>query len=76
MKFEVNEHQLKLFKEWREQHDAKFHNGKSPYSGAIGGRWTWSFTPTGLGTVVRVKCGFAGLHPDDSELDLTPYEEW
>jgi len=40
-----------------------------PYFGAIGGDITYSFTPTSIGTVVKVEsCGH--------ELDLTDYESW
>jgi len=42
----------------------------SPYYGAIGGSMTWSFTPTGIGVVVRVK------HASGAELDLSDYGEW
>lgn len=41
-----------------------------PYSGAIGGGLTYSFTPTGLGTIIKVK------HSSGAELDLTFYEGW
>jgi hypothetical protein len=40
-----------------------------PYEGAIGGGITYSFTPTSLGVVVKVKYG-------DKELDLTDYDMW
>jgi hypothetical protein len=41
-----------------------------PYSGAIGGELTYSFTPTSLGTIIKVK------HSSGAELDLTFYESW
>lgn len=45
-------------------------NGREiPYEGAIAGGLTYSFTPTGLGTVVQVQYG-------DKKLDLTEYEDW
>lgn len=37
---------------------------------AIGGEFTYCFTPTGLGTIVKVK------HYQGEELDLTDYESW
>jgi hypothetical protein len=40
-----------------------------PYMGAIGGGLTYSFTPTSLGTVVKVSFG-------DKVLDLTDYDMW
>lgn len=40
-----------------------------PYFGAIGGDLTYSFTPTSIGTIIKVEsCGH--------ELDLTDYESW
>ena len=40
-----------------------------PYSGAIDGSLTYSFTPTSLGLIVKVSShGY--------ELDLTNYHEW
>jgi hypothetical protein len=44
---------------------------KTPYGGAIGGALTYSFTPTGLGTVVKVTEGFS-----NQTIDLTDYEDW
>ena len=44
---------------------------KRPYYGAIGGGLTFSFTPTGIGTVVRVTEAITG-----EVLDLTDYDMW
>ena len=52
----------------------KFHDdGSSPSHpcGAIGGRFTYEFTPTGIGTAIRVRCAC-----DDWEIDLTDYDMW
>jgi len=38
--------------------------------GAIGGRWTWSFTQTGLGCIMILKCACG------EKIDLTDYENW
>ena len=40
-----------------------------PYSGAIGGGLTYSFTPTSIGVIVKVSYL-------DYELDVTDYDEW
>ena len=40
-----------------------------PYSGAIGGDITYSFTPTSLGTCLKVT-SFG------QELDITEYDQW
>lgn len=42
-----------------------------PVGGAIGGRWTYSFTPTSIGCVVKIKDGISG-----QELDLSDYNHW
>ena len=42
-----------------------------PVGGAIGGRWTYQFTPTSLGTVVKVIDGIS-----KEVLDLSDYEDW
>lgn len=38
--------------------------------GAIGGAYTWEFTPTSLGTVVKVRCACGEL------LDVSDYDNW
>lgn len=41
-----------------------------PSTAAIGGDFTFSFTPTGLGVVAKVR------HYQGEELDLTDYDNW
>ena len=60
--------------EWQNKHDLEKH-GESfqhgqRYTGAIGGAYTFSFTPTGLGTVFKVTCS-CGDH-----IDMTDYDSW
>ncbi len=50
--------------EWSRKH-------KQVYTGAIGGRYTYSFTPTGLGTIVKIHDPIT-----DETLDVTDYESW
>jgi hypothetical protein len=46
-----------------------------PYLGAIGGCFTYEFTPTSIGTVVKVT--FCKGHPDyEATIDLTDYASW
>ena len=45
--FSLDEEQTKKFLEWRKTLPKRD-------SGAIGGAYTFSFTPTGLGTIVEV----------------------
>ena len=46
------------------------HNCTQTMVGAIDGKTTFSFTPTSIGTVVKVKCVCG------NEADLTDYENW
>jgi hypothetical protein len=64
MKFELTQDQIEIYNLWRKELPAAD-------SGAIGGRTTFSFTPTGLGVITRIKDNITG-----KELDLTEYEEW
>lgn len=64
MKFELTPEQIEKLLEWQLQKEEE-------YGGAIGGRWTYSFTPTSLGIVVKVRDAI-----DKSEIDLTNYDEW
>lgn len=54
-----------------EEFDQLTMSGKHPYTGAISGAYTYSFTPTSLGTVVKVTNGLTG-----ETIDLTDYESW
>lgn len=38
--------------------------------GAIGGKYTWSFTQTSLGCIMILKCACG------EEIDLTDFENW
>ena len=61
--FTLSEEQEKKYKEWHKS------LAKTDY-GAIGGGYTFCFTPTGLGDIVKVK------RDDGHELDLTEMENW
>lgn len=43
----------------------------SKYQGVIGGRFTYHFTPTTLGLIVKVSDSL-----DSDEIDLTDYHTW
>lgn len=68
MKFELTENEMLEVLRFREEQDKK--TGTS-YYGAIGGVLTYSFTPNGLGTVVKVTHDVTG-----AVLDLTNMEDW
>jgi hypothetical protein len=71
--FKLTEEQNKRISEWMDAHDAEKHipvGGTFRYSGAIGGAYTWQFTPTSLGIVQKVKCS-CGDH-----IDVSDYDSW
>jgi hypothetical protein len=65
------EHMFSLTKEQQEKL-AKWKEGTDPKPcGAIGGRYTYSFTPTTLGVVVIVSDDLTDTH-----IDLSDYSGW
>ena len=63
MEFHLKPHQIQLYREWSK----KF---QGIYSGVSGGAFTFSFTPTGLGLIIKV------THFQGEVLDLTEYDDW
>jgi hypothetical protein len=63
-KFELDEDEQKKLDKWLAKKDKR-------YSGAIGGRYTYSFTPTSLGVITKVTDSL-----DKDEVDLTDYLSW
>jgi hypothetical protein len=63
--FKLTEDQQEETKEWMNSHDCTI-----DYEGAIGGKITYNFTPTGLGVIERVSCSCGSV------LDLTEYDKW
>ncbi len=61
--FTISEEQLEQLREWKA-------NLSKPPSSAIGGSFTYSFTPTQLGIVVKVQ------YWDGQEIDISNYDEW
>lgn len=75
MKFYLTDVEETKIAEWEDSHECSLrtsdHGMKNErYVGAIGGATTYSFTPTGLGTILVVSCTCG------KELNLTPFEEW
>lgn len=65
--------QDEVIHKWMKEHDQAKHlrpGRKTRYAGAIGGAYTYRFTPTSLGTVVKVKCDCG------EEIDVTDYDNW
>jgi len=62
--FSLTEEQEKELLSWMENHEVV-------YEGAIGGRYTYKFTPTSLGVIAKVKDCIT-----KTEIDLTDYDAW
>jgi hypothetical protein len=62
--FRIPNESLEKLQKWQEKQEFRA-------LGAIGGSYTYSFTPTTLGVVVKVKNNANG-----EEIDLTDYENW
>ena len=67
--FIIEPEEVELIRKWKTQHEAEEHGGNS-YAGAVGGRYTYEFVPTSIGTVGVVKCT-CGKH-----FDFTSYDKW
>lgn len=64
--FTMEPEQVKAFEKWRKAKNDKIRKGgESPNN-----CYTYSFTPTGIGTGVEVSCS------DGTKIDLTDYEKW
>ena len=53
--FVLNEKETKAIANWIENHNKEFHNSKLHYTG-IGGTFSYTFTPTSLGTIGEITC--------------------
>ncbi len=66
MIFTLSPKEVEKVIDWKANHPCKFVNVTT----AIGGKHTYEFTPTGLGTITIVRCSCG------SSLNLTEYEGW
>jgi len=62
---------FKLTKDQTEKFNKWYQKLPKHYCGAIGGRITFKFTPTGLGEIIKVEDTYT-----KKEIDLTNYENW
>ena len=60
--FELSPEESKKAKEWMASKPIQ-------YTGAIGGRFSYKFTPTGIGTIITII-----YNVDHTELDVTEYD--
>jgi hypothetical protein len=71
MKFELWGKELETFQKWDKEHKKVCKLLNNPdFTPAIGGRLTFSFTPTGLGPAVSVECACGEKH------NCTDYDSW
>ena len=78
--FQLTKEQWEKFEAWKDEQDRKVmesqkgtdleHPGEA-YYGAAGGAYTYSFTPTGIGCVVKVTNGAT-----NDTIDLSDYDSW
>lgn len=53
--FVLNEKETKAIADWIENHNKEFHNGK-PHCTSIGGTFSYTFTPTSIGSIGEITC--------------------
>lgn len=68
--FEINGKELKSLRIWEKKHASKCRLPPDRTPG-IGGGLTYSFTPTGIGVAITVRCSVCNI-----EHDMTDYESW
>ena len=72
LSFVVEPSEKKKYDEWVMSHYKSVHGGgRWPNTGAIGGGITFEFTPTSIGIVFAVRCGFC-----KESFNLTDYDNW
>ena len=59
--FPISDEEKKKIEEWKDRHDEEVHNAHSlidkvKLGGCCGGRYTYEFIPTGIGTIGTIKC--------------------
>ena len=54
--FVVTDEQWNKIHEWQDKHTKEKHNDNAMRGGAIGGEYTFVFTPTSIGTYGYIKC--------------------
>lgn len=66
--FEPDDGEKLVISKWQQEHNQSciYRNN----SGAIGGATTFSFTPTSVGMVIKIKCACG------QEYDATDYKSW
>ena len=68
--FGLYKEQSEAIEQWLTDHIKEKHGDKKEYHGAIGGAYTYEFTPTSLGIVTVFKC-YCG-----DGVNVSDYSEW
>lgn len=71
--FSVSKEQREAVAKWKKEHDKEKHmepGEEHRYSGAIGGAYTWNFTPTSIGFATTVSCSCG------DSINVSNYDEW
>lgn len=79
MDFQITPEQWTKFHSWQVEQDKKVIETQKerhlfpdePYYGAIGGGYTFSFTPTSIGLIIQISNNVT-----KEMLDVTDYENW
>ena len=64
--FPMTEEEVQKAEKWMKEHNESAHKGES--FGAIGGQYTYEFTPTSIGVLCGVRCS-CGAHITLTDLD-------
>ena len=68
--FSISEEEQQAIHNWIEKHREDHKVGLFA-TGAIGGRWTYEFTPTGLGVITIIRCNLC-----KAEKNVTDFDSW
>lgn len=68
--FTLGDEEIATAKKWEAEHDKTCRYAKPGSTGAIGGRFTFSFTVTSIGIVCKIACACG------EEKDITDYSAW
>lgn len=85
MTFEIPDEKIPVIQKWIDEvhkKNAEAQRKETPYYGASGGAFTYSFTPTSLGLVIKVTATVFKrdennkVYLSEEKLDVTDYEDW
>ncbi len=68
MTFTISGNELKTLLAWKKKQDAKT---RKLHKGFLGGQYTYSFSPTGIGTAIHVDNALT-----KDVIDITDYQSW